>query len=205
MRSQVERNSLFAVFLAAVLAVAAPAEAKHHHHHDNAGSGLANVTLIVVRHAEKPTSDDDPGLSPAGQARAQAYASYFRHFSVDGAPVQIDTLIASADSAKSARPRLTLEPLSRATGIPIQQPFADKQVKDAAQWIEMGQTKGTALIAWHHGKLAKLLEKLGAEPATLLPGGEWPENVYDWAIVLRYGPDGHLSEAKRIVEPADLK
>ena len=206
MRWPCPRAGLAGVLLfAATLSAPTPAEAKHHHHHDAVATGLANVTLLVVRHAEKPASKDDPGLSPAGQARAQAYASYFRHFSVDGAPVHIDTLIASADSAESARPRLTLEPLSKATGIPIQQPFANKQVKDAAHWIEAGQAHGTALIAWHHGKLTKLLETLGADPTTLLPDAAWPETVYDWVIVLRYGPDGHLSEAKRIVEPADLK
>ena len=140
-----------------------------------------------------------------GIARANAYDSYFRHFSVDGAPVAIDTLIASADSRESARPRLTLEPLSKATGIPIQTPFANKQVKDAARWIAAGQTHKAALIAWHHGKLAKLIEKLGADPSTVLPGGDWPDDVYDWVVVLRYDSAGRLAEAKRIVEPADLK
>ena len=123
---------------------------------------------------------------------------------MDGTPVAIDTLIASSDSNESARPRLTLEPLSKATGIAIQTPFANKQVKDAARWIEAGQTHKAALIAWHHGKLTKLLEKLGADPSTLLPGGDWPDDVYNWVIVLRYDASGNLSEAKRIVEP-DLK
>ena len=199
----------FACLLIALLLAATPALAKHHHHHDDDGDagapGLANVTLLVVRHAEKPASEGDRGLSPAGEARAKAYATYFRHFSVDGAPVAIDTLIASSDSDESARPRLTLEPLSKATGIAIQTPFANKQVKDAARWIEDGQTHKAALIAWHHGKLTKLLEKLGADPSTLLPDGEWPDDVYDWVVVLRYDASGTLSEAKRIVEPADLK
>ena len=196
-------------FAALLLLVAAPALAKHHHHRDDdsgAGApGLANVTLLIVRHAEKPQSEGDRGLAPAGEARAKAYATYFRHFSVDGTPVAIDTLIASSDSDESARPRLTLEPLSKATGIAIQTPFANKQVKDAARWIEAGQTHKAALIAWHHGKLTKLIEKLGADPSTLLPDGDWPDDVYDWVIVLRYDGDGNLSEAKRIVEPADLK
>lgn len=199
----------FTCFFVALLFLAAtPALAKHHHHHhdDEEGApGLANVTLLVVRHAEKPERDGDRGLAPAGDARAKAYATYFQHFSVDGTPVKIDTLIASADSDESARPRLTLEPLSKATGIAIQTPFANKQVKDAARWIEDGQTHKAALIAWHHGKLTKLLEKLGADPSTLLPDGEWPGDVYNWVIVLRYDGDGNLSDAKRIVEPADLK
>ena len=195
-------------FLATVVAIA-PAHAKHHHHdRDESGStGLADVTLLVVRHAEKPMVEGDVGLAPAGETRAKAYVSYFQHFTFEGSPVHVDALIASADSRESARPRLTLEPLAKATGLPVQQPFANKQYKDFARWMESGDAHlhGTALVAWHHGKLAKLLERLGADPATILPGGEWPENVYDWVIVLRYGPDGHLAEAKRITEPSDLK
>ena len=166
---------------------------------------MANVTVLVVRHAEKPAEAGDTGLAPAGVARAKAYATYFQHFEVDGTAVHIDTLIASADSDESARPRLTLEPLSAATGLPIAHDFANKEVKDMARWLEAGPSHGNVLIAWHHGKLAKLLEKLGADPATILPDGEWPEDVYNWVIVLRYDADGELSEAKRIVEPADLK
>lgn len=201
------RRAIPILALAAALLATSAAQAKHHHHHDGeAGDdpGLANATLLIVRHAEKPAEKGDPGLAPAGAARAKAYASYFRHFAVDGAPVHIDTLVASADSDESARPRLTLEPLSAATGLPIQHDFANKEVKDMAHWLE-ATPHGNVLIAWHHGKLTKLIEKLGADPAALLPGGEWPDDVYNWVIELRYDADGDLSEAKRIVEPVDLK
>lgn len=184
------------------------ARAKQHRPAIEDTAGLADATLLVVRHAEKPTRDGDRGLSPAGQARAQAYADYFRHFTIDGKPVHIDALVASSDSDASARPRLTLEPLAAATGLAVQTPFSNKQVKDAARWLASGgatsQPHGTVLIAWHHGKLAKLLDALGADADTLLPGGEWPSDVYDWVIVLRYDGAGHLAQSRRIVEPADL-
>lgn len=197
------------IALATILATTS-AWAKHHHHHDHdegGAAGLADVTLLVVRHAEKPTDEGNAGLTPAGEARAKAYATYFQHFTFEAAPVHVDALIASADSRESSRPRLTLEPLAKATGMQVQTPFANKQYKDAARWLESGDAHlhGAALIAWHHGKLAKLLERLGADPATVLPDGKWPDNVYDWVIVLRYGKDGSLMEAKRVVEPADLK
>lgn len=193
----------FAV-IALVLAVASPANA--HHDHDGGAPGLVGTTILVIRHAEKPADDSTggPGLAPAGVARAQGYADYFRHFQVLGLPVKIDTLIASADSDASARPRLTLEPLSKALGIPIQQPFADKEVKDLARWLADGQPNRTILIAWHHGKLPKLLYELGADPDDLLPDGEWPSDTYDWVIVLRYDNDGELSVSKRVMEPATL-
>jgi hypothetical protein len=167
--------------------------------------GLANATILVIRHAEKP--DEGAGLSSAGQARALAYVSYFKTLVIDGVPINIDTLIATADSRESMRPRLTLAPLSDATGIQIQQPFDDDAVKDLARWLEEGKPGRTILIAWHHGKLPKLVERLGANPSDMLPEGRWPEDVYDWVVVLRYDGAGELMPASsRLVrEPALVK
>ena len=199
-------HTLFRIaVMALLLAFALPANARHHDR-DGDAPGLTGTTILIIRHAEKPADEatGGPGLSPAGEARAQGYADYFLHFEVQGLPVKIDTLIASANSSESSRPRLTLEPLSKASGIPIQQPFADKDVKDLVRWLADGQPNRTVLIAWHHGKLPKLLEELGADPDDLLPGGEWPEDTYDWVIVLRYDNDGQLSVSKRVMEPATL-
>ncbi|MCG2991082.1 hypothetical protein, partial [Escherichia coli] len=77
-------------------------------------TGLADATIAIIRHGEKP--DSGTGLSPAGEKRAQAYSAYFQHLTLDGRPFRPDTLIATADSKNSARERLTLEPLSQALG-----------------------------------------------------------------------------------------
>jgi hypothetical protein len=173
------------------------------------GTGLAGTTLLIIRHAEKPVDPGDdaaggPGLTPAGEARARAYATYFRNFAVDGTPLHIDTLVATADSAKSMRPRLTVEPFSRASGLPLQQPFKNKDVKGLVSWLASGTPHRTVLIAWHHGMVPQLLTELGANPQALIPGGVWPPATFDWVIYLRYGEDGHLAVSKRIVEPAGL-
>jgi hypothetical protein len=186
------------LFLAAAPGMAQPA-----------GTGLAGTTLLIIRHAEKPADPADdatggPGLTPAGEARARAYASYFRNFTVDGTPLHIDTLVATADSAKSMRPRLTVEPFSRASGLPLQQPFKNKDVKGLVGWLASGAPHRTVLISWHHGTVPALLTELGADPQALLPGGAWPPATFDWVIYLHYGEDGHLAVSKRIVEPAGL-
>ena len=198
-------KTFLALIVAAMfLAGLEPALARHHHHHDDmATSGLAGDTLLIIRHAEKPEGDNGgPGLAPAGEARAKAYATYFQHFQLDGAPVKIGAIIATADSEDSDRPRLTVTPFSQASGLKIEQPFPDKEVKALAHWLAAGEPNRTILIAWHHGKLPKLLNQLGADPDELLPDGVWPEDTYNWVIALKYDAQGDLAEAKKIVEPA---
>jgi hypothetical protein len=205
------RRTLQCLLIALLFAGVSPAFARHHHHHhyddyDDTSSGLAGDTLLIIRHAEKPDGDNaGPGLAPAGEARAKAYVDYFQHFQLDGAPVKIGAIIATADSQDSDRPRLTVTPFSQATGLKIEQPFPDKEVKALAHWLAAGDPNRTILIAWHHGKMPKLLNQLGADPDELLPDGVWPDDTYDWVIALKYDSDGQLIEQKKIVEPAFTK
>jgi hypothetical protein len=164
--------------------------------------GLAGSTVLIIRHAEKPSKKSGmPDLKRAGEARANAYVDYFQNLKVDGAPIHIDAVIAAADSKRSMRSRLTLEPLSRATGLPIQQPFSDQHVHGLVKWLSKGQPRRTIVIAWHKGQMPHLLTELGADPNALLPAGKWPSHAFDWVIVLRYDEHGRLSESRRIVEP----
>ncbi len=206
MRGHMVLTGLRFATLVLALAIASPAVARHWNAPFVQGRGLDGTTILIIRHAEKPSRKKrgGPGLAEAGDARAQAYATYFRNFRVNGAPAKIDTLVAAADSRYSIRPRRTLEPLGRATGLPVQQPFADEDVKKLAGWLAEGAPNRVVLIAWHQGKIPKLLAALGADPASLLPGGTWPEETYDWVIVLRFDPDGRLSAANRLVEPGNL-
>src|ERR1700722_18983705 len=77
--------------------------------------GLKNTVVLIIRHAEKPDSGNT--LTPAGEERAKAYVKYFKDYTVEAKPVTLDYLFAAADSKGSMRPRLTLEPLSKATGM----------------------------------------------------------------------------------------
>lgn len=167
-----------------------------------ASNGLSNATLLIVRHAEK--TGYGSGLSSAGDMRAQVYASYFRNFSLDGAKLRIDTLVAATDTDNSARPRLTLEPLSLETGMDICQPCPDHAVGQLVQWLKQQPAHQTTLIAWHHTKIGKLLAALGADPTAILPHGRWPEDVFDWVVALKFDAQGKLiPAATQIVrEPA---
>jgi hypothetical protein len=189
-------------FLASIFSLPQPLRADQDHGVLAIGQGPANGVILLIRHAEKPL--DGPGLAPAGVERAKAYVRYFEDFRLDGAPTRIQDLAATADSAASSRPRLTLTPLGHALGLPVQQPFTNEEVGKFAIWLASSAKDRTTLVAWHHGKLPKLLADLGADPAAVLPHGSWPDNVYDWVIALRFDAQGHLVTARRIVEPALL-
>jgi hypothetical protein len=152
--------------------------------------GLADATVLIVRHAEKPS--EGRGLDAQGLARSEAYVRYFQNFSIDGQPVHIDTLVATADSPQSQRPRLTLTPLSQATHIPIQQPFADDAVGGLADWLRAGPRGRTILVAWHHGEIPALIAKLGGDPDALFTFRHWSRSVFDDVVVLRFDADGRL-------------
>ena len=196
----------FLAALVGVLVVFAtqPVSAYSHNRLRSGATGLVNATVLIVRHAEK--AETGPGLSPAGEVRARAYGRYFRPFSLGRELFRVDTLIAAADSRGSHRSRLTLEPLSRLAGIPIQQPFHDRDVRDLAIWLGQGPPSRTILIAWHHGELPSLLRHLGLDPPTILPEGDWPDDVYNWVVVLRFDRQGAIvrNSCRLIREPTPL-
>jgi hypothetical protein len=158
----------------------------------SAPNHLANNTVLIVRHSEKP--ERGSGLTPLGEARAQLYAKYFEPFQEEGLSIPVDSLYAGADSKNSMRPRLTLEPLSKATGLPLH---------DSEALVLELKTEAHGrhpLIAWRHGDMPALLTSFGASPEKLLPNGKWPDDVFDWVVVLTMGPDGQLASAKVIHE-----
>ncbi len=180
--------------LVPVLALVAPGNAA-----DTQGArGLRDAAVLVIRHAEKPA--DGPGLSPEGEARAKALAAYFKNFAVDGKALRPESLFAAKDSEASQRPRLTLDPLAKALGLKIDAHFKEKLAEDLAHELQARPHGRCILIAWRHGGIANLLGTLGADPAALLPGGKWPDEVFDWVLILRFDHEGRLlpAEAKRI-------
>jgi len=154
---------LFVLFVLAfgTACIANPAE-------DKKVSGLENAVILIIRHAEKP--DTGHGLSPTGDARADACASYFANIVIDGRPLKLDHIFATKDTHNSHRPRLTVEPTAQKFGLKIDDRF----------------------------KIPRLLRALGADPQKLLPNGKWPADSFGWLIQLRYDQNGLLVESKRV-------
>jgi hypothetical protein len=161
-------------------------------------SSLANTTILIIRHAEKPATGYD--LTTNGYKRADAYVGYFTNFTVNAKPIKLDYLFAATDSKGSHRPRLTLEPLCKATGLKIDTTFKSKDFKDLVDAIHSKTYGENILICWHHEAIPQLAQALGADLQQVFPDGKWPDDVYGWVIQLRFGPDGQLLDAKRINE-----
>jgi len=159
-------------------------------------SGLKNAVILIIRHAEK--AGDGHGLSSLGVARAKAYASYFKNFTIDGRAVKLDEIFASKDSRTSHRPLLTIEPTAEELGLKINDRFKNNHFNELVNEIKSQPHGENMLVVWHHGNIPGLLRSLGADPKALLPNGKWPGHVYDWLIELRYDENGHLLESKRI-------
>ena len=165
---------------------------------DQPCAALKNATVMIIRHAEKPASGME--LTPAGEARAQAYAGYFAGFKIAGEPVRLDHIFCTADTAGSHRPRLTVEPLSQALKLPLDNRFTTKNPAALTGEIRSQAHGNAILICWHHGEIPAVLAGLGANPAAVLPGGKWPDAVFGWLVELRYDDLGRLHSAACVHE-----
>ena len=157
-----------------------------------------NTSILLIRHAEKPTDHTDPTLAPTGQARALAYVAYFRHYQLAAQPLMLHYLFASALSKDSQRPQLTLLPLAAALGLAIDSTISDNDYPTLASNILNNPIydNHNLLICWHHGAILNLALALGAQPDTLPK--TWPADQYGWLVLIQYGADGKLSQSSTI-------
>jgi hypothetical protein len=123
---------------------------------------LAGNTVLLVRHAEKPS--DGRELTPAGEARAIAYTHYFWPFRELGKPVKVSALYAGADSEGSIRPRLTLEPLSKAIHMRLDSSVSTKNSQALVQLLRSQPHGNSPLICWRHGAIPELITAFGGDP-----------------------------------------
>ena len=133
--------------------------------------------ILLFRHAEKPDSAADIGLSPKGQVRAAALAVYLP--AAFGRPSH---LVATQRSNESDRPALTLKPMSQMLGLAVDTRFENARFKDLAQELLNDPRYQGARIAlcWHHGEIPQLAKALGVPDVP----DHWGDAVFDhiWQI-----------------------
>jgi hypothetical protein len=159
----------------------------------HAEAGPKNGTVMIIRHAED--ADSGPGLSAAGEGRARFFAGYGWP---GGRP---NLLVAASSSKKSQRPVLTLTPLSRAIGVPINAAINDENPGGVARYLTGAGAGKTTLIAWRHNETPALISALGAQPSAVLPGGSWPKGAYNLTLVLKFDASGNVVEGRLVRQP----
>lgn len=156
--------------------------------------GRGPQCLILLRHAEKTGDRRDKHLSEAGWARAEKLASYIPQ--TFGRP---DFLIAASNSEKSRRPVETLEPLSKALGLPIEAEFDDEDVDALISALgNVPRYNGKfGVVSWRHSDLPRLIRTLGAPNGTV--PSEWDPLVYDLIVELTFA--GGRVSARNFKQP----
>lgn len=160
---------------------------------------LKNTNIFIIRHGEKP-SDGSDGLTLAGQARAQAYVSYFQNYTIDCELLQWKALFAATSSKTSRRPLLTLEPLSKALGLEINADYDDKIPEKLVQDLRTNPNFDSAniLISWRHSGMLELADALGVESHKLPGSANWvskpfPACVFGWVLQICFNEHGEIN------------
>jgi phosphohistidine phosphatase SixA len=158
----------------------------------------AASAIFIVRHAERadaarsgqppasmtPPADNrmtgpaNPGLSPAGDARAARLAAMLRAAG-----------IARIFTTEFARTRATAEPLARSSGVPVVALPANDLPALMARLSERG---GPALVVGHSNTIPEILKALGVKEHITIGDAEY-DNLF---IVIRHGGGSQLVALK---------
>ena len=155
-----------------------------------------NTCILFIRHAEKPAKGD--GLSLTGQARAQAYSIFFQNYLLNEQALKFKYLFASEDSQKSHRPKLTIKPLSDATGLAINDKHKDKEFQKLADDLlqHSKYNDSNILICWHHGEILQFANAMGIDstklPVTANWPTKWPGSVFGWVLQIVFDGNGKI-------------
>jgi hypothetical protein len=151
--------------------------------------------ILVMRHAEKTADPQDPHLSAAGAARAEALATYIPK--TFGPP---HFIFATAISKHSARPYETVQPLSKGTGVPINATIADQDYSFlASELLSHPEYSGKQiLVCWHHGNIPSLLHALKAAPSAY--PDPWDPKVFNLVLNVTFA-SGAQPTVTEVEEP----
>jgi phosphohistidine phosphatase SixA len=141
-----------ALVLASVLAAAQGAAATTATPAPKAAAGVKLV--VLVRHAEKGDDPQDPGLSPAGKARAEVLATSFERYK-----------IGHVFTSDTKRARETAAPFAKAHGLtPVEVTVAngpDAHASAVAAAIQALPAGSASLVIGHSNTLALVIDALG--------------------------------------------
>ncbi len=118
----------------------------------------ASTVVLLVRHAEKASSEEDPPLTPAGQQRARALV-----------PVVQDAGVSALYTTRLRRTRETAQPLAERLGISptvldVIPSGGQAQAQEQARTLLARHRGETVLVVGHSNTLPMLVEALAGIP-----------------------------------------
>ena len=138
----------------------------------------APLTVIIIRHAEKPEKGDN--LSCKGLNRAmQLPGVLIKQFGVPNYAYVPAPSVGKA--TKSGRMMQTIWPLAVKYNLTVNSKYDVKQTSALAKNIL--KRTGTVLVVWEHNNIADIAAALGAPAQSL----NWPGNDYDsiWKVTVK--------------------
>ncbi len=160
---------------------------------------MANATIMIIRHAEKPDDDtngidgsgtkDKESLTPRGWARAGALACLF----APAGPMKIgdlavperiyssarqrhDKVNGERIGSKSDRPAQTIAFVADKLGLKPVMDFTAGQESQLAETLKA--LPGVTLVSWQHEKIRDIAQALMGELTPDVPA-KWPDKRFD--------------------------
>jgi broad specificity phosphatase PhoE len=112
-------------------------------------------TFVLVRHAERSTSDGDTSLSEAGRDRAQALAHLLRD--VNFQAIYVSQMIRTKETAAPIAHLKGLEPQSIAT----------TEMDRLMEKLRNAPAGAAVLVVHHSGTIPQIVQKLGASTSAI--------------------------------------
>lgn len=136
------------------------------------------TTVVVVRHAEKTTASDDPGLTTVGEERSNRLRD-----------MTLDAGVTALFSSRYRRTQATVQPLADALGLDVT-PYDAKDSATLAAKILAEHRGGVVVVAGHSNTVPGIVAALGApEPHPI------DESQYDNLFVVIVPPNGDFATA----------
>ena len=161
---------------------------------------MSATKIMIIRHAEKPTTTPPPptlGVTITGQQDKdslivrgwQRAGALVTLFSPSRGPLQSTDLATpqfiyatSTSDVEGNRPEETITPLAEKLGLVPNESFANSQEQQAA--TSAISCNGVVLICWPHGKIPKLASfiPLSSNNKSPIPSS-WPSDRFDVVFV----------------------
>ena len=157
-------------------------------------------TIMIIRHAEKPTSDttgvaldgkqDADSLIPQGWQRAGALVPFFVQMQTTQTPTPQFLFATDTSNKKNTegnRPQETIEPLQKKLGLtPTLISKTDPESTGLQQLVnEAMACNGVVLISWPHGEIPTLTSLIPNTPP-ISSQWKWPSDRFDMVLVFAY-------------------